>query len=140
MFEGIKKYRSDKFVIIRKEKVLCNEALRRYPNLPWSTFNYQVKTTLDGSENYSLAFKYKDLYFDFNDYCIYPKFDGFKCNVGDVVVTEEQQLMNSLNFVEYKKKISCFEAICLYNKLTTREQIKIQKSFTKALKKIKSYR
>lgn len=62
MFEEQRKYDSRNFFIIRKEKVLENEKFRPRPDLPWSTFNYSIRTNLDGAKDYSLAFLINNTY------------------------------------------------------------------------------
>lgn len=99
MFELLKKYDSDKFVIIRKEKVFNNETYCPYQSLPISTFNYEIKTILDGANNYTVVYKINNKYIDLLDFRIYPKFDGFRCKIDDVVVTESEVL------IDWKKEL-----------------------------------
>ena len=108
MFEEKKKYNSENFVIIRKEKVLGNKKFRPRPELPWSTFNYSIRTTLDGAKDYSLAFKIGNTYLDLCDLNTYSELDAFNCKVGDVVITEKESLSKD------KNKLTCSEAIGLF--------------------------
>lgn len=105
---GEKKYNPDNFVIIRKEKVLEQEKYRPRPYLPWSTFNYSIRTSLDGAENYSLAYKINNTYLDLFDLNTYSEFDAFKCSIGDEVITEKKKL------VENATKLTCSDAIDLF--------------------------
>ena len=73
MFEQMRTYDSEKFVIIRKEKVLKKQEFRPRPYLSWSTFNYAIKTLLDGAKDYSLAFKINNTYLDLFNLKVYFK-------------------------------------------------------------------
>lgn len=118
MFEEKKKYNSSNFVVVKKVKIKNIKVMKRFSFLPLSTFNYIKKIMYEKLENYSLAYKFNtfggEVYLDFSDGLIYRNIDD--SNVGDVVVIEEQELINFLKDKNcFKKKLSCFEVICLYN-------------------------
>ena len=118
MFEEKKKYNSSNFVVVKKVKIKNIKVMKRFSFLPLSTFNYIKKIMYEKLENYSLAYKFNtfggEVYLDFSDGLIYRNIDA--SNVGDVVVIEEQELINFLKDKNcFKKKLSCFEVICLYN-------------------------
>ena len=118
MFEEKKKYNSSNFVVVKKVKIKNIKVMKRFSFLSLSTFNYIKKIMYEKLENYSLAYKFNtfggEVYLDFSDGLIYRNIDD--SNVGDVVVIEEQELINFLKDKNcFKKKLSCFEAICLYN-------------------------
>lgn len=118
MFEEKKKCNSSNFVVVKKVKIKNIKVMKRFSFLSLSTFNYIKKRMYEKLENYSLAYKFNtfggEVYLDFSDGLIYRNIDD--SNVGDVVVIEEQELINFLKDKNcFKKKLSCFEAICLYN-------------------------
>lgn len=118
MFEEKKKYNSSNFVVVKKVKIKNIKVMKRFSFLSLSTFNYIKKIMYEKLENYSLAYKFNtfdgEVYLDFSDGLIYRNIDD--SNVSDVVVIEEQELINILKDKNcLKKKLSCFEAICLYN-------------------------
>ena len=118
MFEEKKKYNSSNFVVVKKVKIKNIKVMKRFSFLSLSTFNYIKKIMYEKLENYSLAYKFNpfddEVYLDFSDGLIYRNIDD--SNVGDVVVIEEQELINILKDKNcLKKKLSCFEAIRLYN-------------------------
>lgn len=132
MFETLKKYDSKKFVIIRKEKVINSEVYLPHPNLPISTFNYGIKTTLDGANEYSIAYKINNKYIDLLDFNIYQIFDGFHCKIGDVVVTDSKFL------IEDKKRITCSDAIKIFLKLNKDNNFQINNNELDEIIKIAS--
>lgn len=142
MFEKRKKYDSKNFIIIRKEQIIENKAYRPRPYLPWSTFNYSIRTTFNGAKNYSLAFKIDNKYLDLFNLEIYSEFDAFNNNTGDEVITEKEQL------VETESKLTCYDAINLFlrkkeksnnlEKYNETELTDIKKNAVKAIKKLKN--